>query len=203
MKTLMNVRIPQKHIKYANVYANGTCVIEWNDGIKKIKIPQHTITYACPQKDGSCELHLVEGKMDSEMFVEASKLSLNDVFMQHEPRTDKEKKFKKALENVIRQGVKDFYRQRFDPSYSLMGPFGPTGSILFKSGRELNYNYCYRWWDITSRTYMPWRNSRLGTKSDLQSRSSCSFQESHTAPVGLHSPSVPGQALPQRGSRHT
>ena len=52
------------------------------------------------------------------ILVEASKLTLEDIFMSHEPKTEEEQEFKTALTEVIRTGIEDFYRPAMDPSFS-------------------------------------------------------------------------------------
>lgn len=88
-----------------------------------IKIPNQRIVGVRLLEDGSCEL-VLESMEKSVVkivglwaFIEASKLSLNDRFMKHRPRTEAEKKLKAELTEAIRQGVKDFWRPRCDPSF--------------------------------------------------------------------------------------
>lgn len=117
-------------------------------------------------KDGVCRL-LIEGMeeeivpLDDNLFVriEASKLSMDDEFMQYQPKTDSEKKFKNLLEAVIKHGVPDFWRPRIDPSLD------KNGNICFKAGEQPAVRKSYNWWCDNAKKFNPGRKSRLGTKS--------------------------------------
>ena len=100
--------------------------------------------------------------MSDEMFilVEASKLSMDDEFMQHQPKVAKERELKKELENVIQEGVADFYRPKMDPA------FDEAGNICFKAGLMPAVGKSYDWWRKNAGTINPERWSRLGTKKE-------------------------------------
>lgn len=92
--------------------------------------------------------------------IEASKLSLQDKFMQYEPQTKREKEFKALLTEVIRGGVKDFYRPRIDPCFDC------DSEICFIAGNEPAVGKSYDWWEEIAKRFNPNRKSRLGTKSE-------------------------------------
>ena len=95
------------------------------------------------------------------VLVEASKLSLDDEFMDHEPTNEREEILKEGLTKVIRKGIKDFYRPRYDPSFN-----GDETGVIFKAGNKPAVGKSYNWWKKVAIEFMPERNSRLGTKSE-------------------------------------
>jgi len=98
---------------------------------------------------------------DAFVFVEASKLSLDDEFMKYEPKTEREEKFKKELTEAIKKGVKDFWAPRYDPSFNEDG----TG-ICYVPGEKTAVGESYNWWEKTAREFCPERQSHLGLKSE-------------------------------------
>lgn len=116
-----------------------------------------------------------EGKV---VLIEASKLSLDDEFMKYRPKTDEEKAFKKLLSEVIKSGVKDFYRPVLDPSFNseairsgLMDFYrtdldqlfnDDNSSICYEFGRRPAVGKTYRWWEEKAREFNS--NSRVGTR---------------------------------------
>ena len=68
---------------------------------------------------------------DTFVLVEASKLSLDDDFMNFKPRKKETKEFKKELSKEIKKGVKDFYRPKMDPSLT-----EDNQHIFFQAGNE-------------------------------------------------------------------
>jgi len=91
--------------------------------------------------------------------IEASKLSLKDKFMKHRPVGYQQTVLKGELQNVIRNGIKDFYRFRVDPSLS-------SGKICFEAGRMPAVGKSYNWWFENAKAFYPQRKSRLGTRSE-------------------------------------
>jgi len=99
--------------------------------------------------------------MNDEMFVliEASKLSMDDEFMQYRPKTDREKEFKDLLENVIKKGIADFWCPRMDPTLD------EAENICFKAGEKPAVGKSYNWWRENAKNFNPRWSSRLGTRS--------------------------------------
>ena len=77
------------------------------------------------------------------VLIEASKLSLTDDFMSHEPRTVEEKEFKATLTGVIENGIEDFYRPAMDPSFS------DKDKIHYVVGEKPTVGKSYNWWKET------------------------------------------------------
>ena len=77
--------------------------------------------------------------------IEASKLSLTDTFMSHEPRTEEEKEFKAILTEVIKNGIEDFYRPAMDPSFSDK----EKTKIHYMAGEKPAVGKSYNWWKET------------------------------------------------------
>ena len=95
------------------------------------------------------------------VLIEASKLSLEDKFMMHDPKTKIEINLKEALEEVIKCGVKDFWRPRFDPAF-----IAKREGICYVVGNRPAVGRSYDWWENTAKAYNPKRRSRLGMKSE-------------------------------------
>jgi hypothetical protein len=103
----------------------------------------------------------VENPQDAFVFVEASKLSIDDEFMKYEPKTEREEKFKKELTEAIKKGVKDFWRPRYDPSFNKDGT-----RICYVKGKKPAVGKSYNWWKRTAEAFCPEWQSHLGTKSE-------------------------------------
>lgn len=91
--------------------------------------------------------------------VEASKLSVEDNFMQHIPVGMAEARFKKELERTINSGLSDFWHPIMDPSEK-------DGNIYFQEGERPALNHTYEWWDKKAEEFMPEYGFRLGTKTE-------------------------------------
>lgn len=96
------------------------------------------------------------------IFVEASKLSLADAFMQYEPQNTEEKEFKELLVKVIKKGVKDFWRPKYDPTFKDNLEY----EICYMPGGMPAAGKSYDWWVKNAKNVMPSRNSRLGKKTE-------------------------------------
>ena len=149
---------------------------------KEIKVSGGRITGAKVTDEGTCILtievdatsEIVEDAKNHETrtdeqtinetgifkLVEASKLSLDDEFMNYEARTFEEILFKKSLTKAIQSGLKDFYRPVLDPS------FGEDGGICYAYGRKPAIGKSHNWWKKTAKDFMPNRGSRLGTSTE-------------------------------------
>ncbi len=134
----------------------------------EIKVSGARVTNATVMTDGTCKLtieaanavsNVTEVKDNVFVLVEASKLSLNDEFMQYEPETDEERKFKLLLEKAIKSGLKDFKRPNCDPSFN-------EGGICYEYGKAPAVGKSYNWWNQVAKKFKPEYNSRLGTKTE-------------------------------------
>lgn len=105
------------------------------------------------------EQELIEGNLF--VLIEASKLSPLDDFMQHDPRTEREKRLKGKLLFLMAAGIKDFYRPSLDPSFTEGGY-----RICYVEGSEPAVGKSYVWWEYTAKYFWPERNSRLGTEDE-------------------------------------
>jgi len=92
--------------------------------------------------------------------VPVSELSLKDKFLKYRPKTDAEKHFMKAVKNVIKAGVKDFWRPICDPS------FDGEEDIRYQPGKRPAVGESYNWWEKKAKDFCPERGSRVGTKSE-------------------------------------
>jgi len=93
------------------------------------------------------------------ILIEAEKLSVKDTFMKYEPKTDEEKEAKKLISEAIKKKVKNFYRPKYDPSFT-----EDREGICFVSGKRPAVGKSYNWWHDVAKKYNPERNSRLGTR---------------------------------------
>jgi len=92
--------------------------------------------------------------------VPASELRLDDEFLKHQPKTEGELTFKKLVETVIKNGLKDFYRPIIDPS------FDEEEDICYQPGKMPAVGMSYNWWKRNAKAFCPERGSRLGTKTE-------------------------------------
>lgn len=72
--------------------------------------------------------------------VEASKLSLDDDFLKHEPQTEEQETFKQNVMDAIKSGLLDFKAQSIDPSVD------EEGKIYYKPGSKPGIGYSSKWW---------------------------------------------------------
>jgi len=79
--------------------------------------------------------------------VEASTLSLNDVFLQHEPATYSQAVFKKSVQDAIENGLSDFRVPAIDPSID-------GDRIYFKPGSMPGVGKSANWWLENAPKYM-------------------------------------------------
>lgn len=92
--------------------------------------------------------------------IEASKLSLEDNFMKHQPATKNQERLKSYLETVIANGLEDFWRFRLDPSINM------DGELVFLPGHRPAVGKSYSWWEEKSESFLPEHGSRLGTATE-------------------------------------
>ena len=91
--------------------------------------------------------------------IEASKISLDDEFMQHNPKTKSEEELKELIRKVITSKVKDFWRPRLDPSFS-----EDEARICYVAGDVPAVGKSYIWWRRIAKKYNTKCRSRLGTR---------------------------------------
>ena len=92
--------------------------------------------------------------------VKASKLSLEDNFMKHQPTTKNQEKLKSNLEALIAKGLTDFWRFRIDPSLNI------DHELVFLPGYRPAVGKSYTWWEENAKGFLPEHGSRLGTVSE-------------------------------------
>lgn len=123
----------------------------------EFKVKGGRITKAEVLEDGSCKLVVdVARRMDEFILIEASKLSLQDDFMDYEPKNRQEAEVKNVLTEAIKSGgLLDFYRPKYDPS------FDEDGDIQFVAGKKPAFGLSFAEWLTIAEDLYP--NSRLGT----------------------------------------
>lgn len=130
MKTTAEMKIEISNARISNVKAtvmpNGSCKLKFE------------VEMATQEQNN-------ENANDDCILVEASKLSLKDAFMRHEPQTEAEKKFKAILTKVIKTGIEDFYRPSMDPSFSDK----EKTKIHYMAGEQPAVGKSYNWWKET------------------------------------------------------
>ena len=102
---------------------------------------------------------IVRSSVETCVLIEASKLSLEDKFMQHEPKTKNAKELKALLKEVITCGIKDFWRPRLDPSFD-----NDENGIRYVAGNKPAVGRSCTWWETKAKAYNPKCISRLGTR---------------------------------------
>jgi len=129
-----------------------------------IQIPGKRITKAVIRKDGTCELsfeNVTPIPTDVFKLVEASKLSINDEFLQYEPNTRSEQRLKRILQELIQSGLKDFHYAQYPPTFNEH----KTGILFKKDGKPVD-GQTLAWWNRVARNFLPEHGSRLGTKNE-------------------------------------
>ena len=91
--------------------------------------------------------------------VEASKLSLEDDFLKHEPKTHFQRMLKESLIAGLKSGLKDFRRPVMDPSFK-------DDKIVYEAGLMPATGKSCIWWRENAKKFMPERNSRLGNVTE-------------------------------------
>lgn len=136
----------------------------------EIRYPGERIVNVKVGKDGSCRLILESLENDSWekqfektfFYVRASELKETDLFYaQFVPKTVRTNTLKSLLKNVMRSGIKDFWKPRYDPSFTENGV-----GFDFIPGAKPAVGMPASWWADAAKDFMPERNSRLGTKNE-------------------------------------
>lgn len=138
----------------------------------EIEVSKGRITEAYVMPDGKCKLVIEVAALkdtctvstylsDAFVKVEASKLSFEDEFMRHQPKTKAEQRLMEMIKDVIKRGPKDFWRPKYDPSFNKAG----TG-ICYQLDMEPAVGKSYNWWEKVAQKFNSECKSRLGTKSE-------------------------------------
>lgn len=143
MKTAeMKIEVSGGRVIEAKVMPNGCCVLT-------VELATATAEDStCNQQNGIFKR------------VPASELRLDDAFMKYKPKTKAEHTFKGLVETAIKNGLKDFWRPVYDPS------FDDNSRICYEPGKKPAVDKIYNWWKENAEKYAPERGSRLGTKSE-------------------------------------
>ena len=145
MKTAeMKIEVSGGRVIDAKVMLDGCCVLT-------VELATTTAT----TENTTCQL--CEGIFKK---VLASELGLDDEFLKYQPKTDAERNFKKLVETAIKNGLKDFWRPVYDPS------FDDNGRICYEPGKKPVVRKSYNWWNKNAKNFYPERGSRLGTKTE-------------------------------------
>jgi hypothetical protein len=126
----------------------------------EFKVKGGRITKAEVLEDGSCKLVVdVARRMDEFVLIKASELSLQDDFMDYEPKSRQEAEVKNVLTEAIKSGeLEDFYRPKYDPSMD------EDGDIQFVPGKKPAVGFSFAEWLEIAEEFWPERGSRIGTK---------------------------------------
>lgn len=130
--TEIEVQVSGAMITGAEVRSDGTCKL--------------TIEIVLPENNEEATTEVTTKKVEVKgnvlKLVEASKLSLDDKFMQYKPEEGtNEARFKESLTNVIQSGVSDFWRPNMDPSFDETGE-----SICYVAGKGPAVGKSKNWW---------------------------------------------------------
>lgn len=130
--TEIEVQVSGARVVNSEVRSDGTCKL--------------TIEIVLPENEEKATTKVTTKKVKVSNYelklVEASKLSLDDKFMQYEPEEGtNEARFKERLTTVIKSGVSDFWRPNFDPSFDETGK-----SICYVAGKRPAVGKSKDWW---------------------------------------------------------
>ena len=160
----MNTTTANIEIEVSNARIVTADVQVLDDGTCKLTIETEVEATTKMTAEAEKEVTKQENKMTDENdifeLVEASELSLNDEFMQYEPKTDEQKELKTLLTYAIQKGLKDFYCPRLDPSLD------KYERICYKFGEMPAVKKEYSWWYEHALLFCPRRGSRLGYKTE-------------------------------------
>lgn len=132
------------------------------------KLPAGQIIEVKRLEDGTYEVLIEvddENEVKSELsdsdfiLIDAENLSMNDKFMQYEPKDEIESEKKDLISEAIQKGVKNFYRPRGDVSFTADGK-----GICYAPGKMPAVDKSFNWHEKAAKNFMPERNSRLGSK---------------------------------------
>lgn len=93
--------------------------------------------------------------------VKVEQISLNDPFLNYEPKTGNQKRVKMSILRAKKTGMKNFYHAIIDPSYT----FNKEGIEFKESKVPAYYGEFPAWWDTTFENLLPNRESRIGSKT--------------------------------------
>ena len=137
----------------------------------EIRVSGAKVTDAVIMHDGICKITIemvnavskvTEAENDDTfVWIEASKLSLNDEFIHYAPQTDKERELRTLLVEAIKSGgLRDFKRPKYDPSMR------DVIEIYYEPGKAPAVDKMYNWWNGAANRFKPEYNSRLGTRTE-------------------------------------
>ena len=93
-----------------------------------------------------------------EMFpvVEIENVSLNDSFMQYNPKTSQEKRVKSSIIKAKETGMRNFRKAAMDPSFA-----DDDKTIIYCTGKKPAVGGLGNFWDEIFKNFIPEKNSRL------------------------------------------
>ena len=98
--------------------------------------------------------------LDSDLvLIDAENLSMEDKFMQHKPRNNREMETKELIKEAIKKGVKNFWKPKGDISLT-----DDENGICYVPGKMPAVGKSYDWNEKAANEFWPERNSRLGSK---------------------------------------
>lgn len=119
--------------------------------------------YTIPELESQKVQYEAGSKEFEEMFpiVDIENVSLEDSFMQYEPKTEKGKRVKASIIEAKRIRMKNFRIPAMDPAFADDGE-----TIIYCAGREPAVGKSPKWWYENAPKFMPSKNSRL--RDDLE-----------------------------------
>lgn len=91
------------------------------------------------------------------VLIEASKLSMTDMFMKYKPQTIGERKLKEELSKIIKLGIDDFYKINCDPSFN-----SEWNDFIYEFGKMPAIGKSKSWWDMKAHEH----GGRLGKRRE-------------------------------------
>lgn len=158
MKTTIEIEVhgSEARIINAEVRSDGTCKL--------------TVDVALPGRKAEATVEATKKGVNAEYdmleLIEASKLSLEDEFMQYEPKEGtNEARFKESLTKIIQSGtLSDFWRPKMDPSFT-----EDEKSICYMAGKKPAVGKSFNWWKNTAKKI----GFQVGTRKQYVSFMGC------------------------------
>lgn len=131
--------------------------------VKRVKIKDNGQKVELYQVDEKDYLESKEEELFEELFpiVEASKLSLLDTFLKHNPETENQEKFYNEVVEIIKSKIKDFRVPIYDPSFEREKD---NLKITFLTDAIPAMNISPYAWKNIALKIIPNKNSRLGSR---------------------------------------
>lgn len=139
-------------------------VVTVSGKVTRVNFKDGTVEIFTVPESKSGEMHPQYGSKEfEEMFpiVDIENVSLEDKFMQYEPKNDWEKRVKASIIKAKEIGMKNFRIPAMDPSLA-----EDEKTIIYCAGKKPAVGKSAMWWEENAPQFMPEKNSRM--RDDLE-----------------------------------